>query len=310
MIIQVKNLNYVYPDKLALEDVNFEIGEGAITALVGPNGAGKTTLLRCLAALSQPRTGTIIINGFNAMDAPREVHRQVGYLSDFFGLYDQLTVRQSLEFTAYSRIPEQNLVDDAIEKAIQRSGVSSFIDKKVSALSRGMRQRVGIAQAIIHEPKVLLLDEPASGLDPEARHALSGLLRELRDHGMVIIVSSHILAELEDYSTEMLVIQDGKMIEHKMLSPVLLQLKSMLIKFDSLSEAFAPLIAQWGGVAEVHTFDNSISLKLDTEKLSKREFLKKIALTDMPVEEVSEARLDLQEEYIKTVNEHKRSKNL
>ena len=197
-MIQIKNLTFDYPEKRALDNVSFEIKEVSITALVGPNGSGKTTLLRNMAALTKPLSGEIIINGINAATHPREVHLQIGYLQDIFGLYDQLTVSQSIEFIAYSRLYEDDDIDGAIELAIQRSGIESFINKKVSSLSRGMRQRVGIAQAIIHKPKILLLDEPASGLDPEARYALSELLLELRSSGMTIMVSSHILAELEE----------------------------------------------------------------------------------------------------------------
>jgi ABC-2 type transport system ATP-binding protein len=306
MIISVKNLDFEYFDKKALDNVSFEIGEGAITALVGPNGAGKTTLLRCLAALSKPKAGTVIINGIDASENPRDIHREVGYLSDFFGLYDQLTVRQSLEFMANSRIDHDKEIDKAIEKTIERSGVSDFINKKISSLSRGMRQRVGIAQAIIHTPKILLLDEPASGLDPEARHSLSLLMKELRDSGMVIIVSSHILAELEDYSNEMIVIQNGKLIEHKALSSVLSQLKNMLIKFNMDSGNFADIISGWEGIQHIKSIGTEIHLELNESVLSKSELMRKLFSSNMPVEEVTEAKIDLQEEYIRTVNEHKK----
>jgi ABC-2 type transport system ATP-binding protein len=309
MIVSVQHLNFEYPDKKALDDVSFEIGEGAITALVGPNGAGKTTLLRCMAALIKPISGTVTINGIDAIENPREAHRQIGYLSDNFGLYDQLTVRQSLQFTAFSRIGNEFQVEEAIQKAIQRSGVESFLNKKIGTLSRGMRQRVGIAQAIVHEPKVLLLDEPASGLDPEARYSLSTLLRELRDCGMVIIVSSHILAELEDYSTGMLIIEEGRVAEHKMLSSVLTQMKQLAVKFTVDAEPLTGIISGWDGVSEVVSQGNEILLKLNDEVMSKGDLLKKLIANDMPVEEVAEAKADLQEIYIKTVQEHKKNRN-
>jgi ABC-2 type transport system ATP-binding protein len=309
MIIKVDNLNFEYADKRALDNVSFGIEEGAITALVGPNGAGKTTLLRCLAGLAKPLTGEIHVNGYSAIDQPREVHTQVGYLSDFFGLYDALTVRQSLQFTAYSRITDLKALDDAIELAALRSGISSFIDKKCGALSRGMRQRVGIAQAIIHRPKVLLLDEPASGLDPEARHSLSSLLLELRDEGMVIIVSSHILAELEDYSTEMMVIEQGKMIEHRVLNTVLSQMRNMLLKFETGAQGFADIIAKWDGISDVQVADKEMHIKLDEQVMSKRALLKKLLQNDLPLEEAAEARMNLQDEYIKTVRQFKEGKS-
>jgi ABC-2 type transport system ATP-binding protein len=310
-MIQVSNLNYDYPDKHALQDVSFQIAEGSITALVGPNGAGKTTLLRALAALSKPLSGTVFINGKSTADEPREVHLNVGYLSDFFGLYEQLTVRQSLQFTAYSRLEADADFDLAIDKAIERSGVATFADKKVGALSRGMRQRVGIAQAIIHQPTVLLLDEPASGLDPEARHSLSSLLIQLRDSGMTIIVSSHILAELEDYSTDMLVIQDGRVIEHRHLHAVAreaaVSFRRMIIKLDYGVGNTAELLSAVVGLKDINVSGNVITLQLAEDVLSRHQLLRRLLEMDLPVNEFAEHKVNLQDEYIKTVAEYKRA---
>lgn len=310
-MIQVRNLVYEYTDKRALDNVSFEINDGAITALVGPNGAGKTTLLRSLAALSKPLSGEVFIDGYSTIHQPREVHLRVGYLSDFFGLYDSLTVEQSLQFTAHSRLSPGADIDRAVQTAINRAGVASFFDKKISALSRGMRQRVGIAQAIIHQPKVLLLDEPASGLDPEARHSLSVLLSDLRDSGMTILVSSHILAELEDYSTEMLVIQDGKMIEHRNFTHagVVKHLKPVMIKLESFTPDLAEQLNQMQGVTAVQAIgETQVILQLDESLLTRRMLLKNLVEANIPVEEFAEHKINLQDEYIKTVSEYKKSK--
>lgn len=309
-MIQVNNLTYDYADKRALSNVTFEIKEGAITALVGPNGSGKTTLLRSLAALAKPLSGEIYVNGHNAFTHPREVHLQVGFLQDLFGLYDDLSVLQALEFTAHSRLLPGANIDESMDLAIKRSGVESFKDKKISTLSRGMRQRVGIAQAIIHQPKVLLLDEPASGLDPEARYALSHLLLELGRSGMTIIVSSHILAELEDYSSEMLVIQDGKVIEHRSLKGLTEHNNHlhMEILFTDTAEKFTEMIVALTGVTDVEGKDKKIRLKLDEYILSKRELLKKLMNADLPVEGFVETKVNLQDEYIKTVSNYKQTK--
>ena len=309
-MILVENLNYEYPEKRALTDVSFEIEDGAITALVGPNGAGKTTLLRCIAALSKPISGNVMINDFNAITQPREVHAQVGYLQDLFGLYDDLTVLQSVQFMAHSRLDANSDFDAAVDLAIHRAGAFDFADKKVGTLSRGMRQRVGIAQAIIHEPKVLLLDEPASGLDPEARYALSALLLELQQTGMTIIVSSHILAELEDYSSEMLVIQDGRMIEHRSLSKnkIVSNFINLEIGFTDAAETHYTTIAQIEGVTDVSVNGNKIQLKLDTDKLTKQTLLKQLIAQDMPVDDITETKVNLQDEYIKTVENYKNNK--
>lgn len=207
----VSNLDYFYPAKQALHSISFTIPSGEITALVGPNGAGKTTLMRCLAGLDAPFSGKIEICGIDILERPREGHAKLGYLSDDFGLYDDLSVRDVLGFIAGC-----HGLDDTpcINSVIERLRLGSVADQKCGALSRGWRQRVGIGMAIIHHPSLLILDEPASGLDPEARSELSTILKGLQAEGMSILVSSHILSELEEYSTAMLVLRDGKIRKH------------------------------------------------------------------------------------------------
>ena len=214
-MIVVEKLVYEYPGKRALKNVSFKVPEGSITALVGPNGAGKTTLLRCLAALDDPFSGKIAVAGIDVTEEPRRAHQVLGYLSDFFGLYDDLTVKQCLTFAAWLHKLPSAAVAKNVELVANLLGLQPWMSHKAQALSRGWRQRVGMAQAMIHLPKLLLLDEPASGLDPEARIELSKLFRHLRQEGMTLVVSSHILAELEDYCTDMLVLRDGEIITHQ-----------------------------------------------------------------------------------------------
>jgi ABC-2 type transport system ATP-binding protein len=304
-MIKVESLFFEYADKRALNNISFEVPEGAITALVGPNGAGKTTLMRCIAALQKPVSGEILVNNVNVVDFPRETHKNIGYLSDFFGLYDSLTVMQCLQFTAHSRLESAQEAAIAIPRVIQQMGIESFVQKKVSALSRGMRQRVGIAQAIIHQPKLILLDEPASGLDPEARYALSELLVQLRNQGMTIIVSSHILAELEDYSTEMLVIRDGKIIEHRSLSERYTAWAPMHMLLEQSPFDHSEAIKTINGVMQFQMKDNLVQFQLDTTLTGKREMLKMLVDKGVPVSEFFEKKTNLQDEYIKTVEHYK-----
>ena len=214
-MIEVRDLVYEYPNKRALDGVSLTVAPKTITALVGPNGAGKTTLLRCLAALEPPYSGTVTIDGLDTRDAPRQIHERLGYLPDFYGLYDELTVRRVLTYAAWSHGLAPALAVPAVEKAAARVALVDRLETKAGELSRGLRQRLAIGQAIVHEPKVLLLDEPAAGLDPQARRDLSTLLLQLRDAGMTLVVSSHILAELEDYCSTMIIVDGGHVVGGK-----------------------------------------------------------------------------------------------
>lgn len=217
-MIRVEGLVFDYPGHRALHGVNLHIPAGTVTALVGPNGAGKSTLLRCIAGLDQPLSGRISVAGIDVLEHPRQVHEKLGYLSDFFGLYQQLTVQQCLLYAATA----QGLPDAQAQKRVltvtRQLGLTQKLNALASKLSRGQRQRLAIGQAIVHAPKVLLLDEPASGLDPEARSQLSLLFRQLHAQGMTLVVSSHILSELDEYCTHILSIREGRITSHSSLS--------------------------------------------------------------------------------------------
>ncbi len=247
-MIRVSHLNYEYPGKRALKDVSFTIATGSVTALVGPNGAGKTTLLRCLAAIDEPFSGQIEIAGIDVTTEPRRVHRVLGYLSDYFGLYEDLTVKQCLTFAAWLHLIPSDLIDKQIKKVAGQLELSPWFSHKVKTLSRGWRQRLGIAQAIIHDPKIVLLDEPAAGLDPEARVAVSALFRTLQSNGMTLVVSSHILAELEDYCTDMLVLRDGEIVEHRKSSQQSEEVLTIRLTFARDAEKYMALLANFPGV--------------------------------------------------------------
>ena len=216
-MIHVEGLVFDYPGHRALHGVHLRIEPGSVTALVGPNGAGKSTLLRCVAGLDEPLAGHIRVAGINVLEHPRLVHQQLGYLSDFFGLYQQLTVRQCLTYAAASQGLPDARVRQRVDEVARQLGLQNKLAVLASNLSRGQRQRVAIGQAIVHAPKVLLLDEPASGLDPEARSHLSQLFRHLNAQGMTLVVSSHILSELDEYCTHILSIREGRITSHERL---------------------------------------------------------------------------------------------
>ncbi|MEJ8293983.1 ABC transporter ATP-binding protein [Delftia tsuruhatensis] len=216
-MIKVSQLVFEYPGHRALDGVSVHIAAGTVTALVGPNGAGKSTLMRCIAGLDQPLSGQVEVHGIAVQEQPREVHRHLGYLSDFFGLYDRLSVRRCLQYAALSMGVPPSEAPQRVAHVAGQLGLADLLERLPTELSRGQRQRVAIGQAIVHQPRVLLLDEPASGLDPEARASLSRLMRALQAQGMTLIVSSHILSELDEYCTHILSLRGGRVESHEAL---------------------------------------------------------------------------------------------
>ena len=219
-MLTVRDLVYDYPGHRALDHISFEIAPRTITALVGPNGAGKSTLMKVCAALERPFAGSVHLQGLDIHADPREAHRRMGFLPDFYGLYEELTVAQCLEYKAAAQGVSRAKRAAAVQRSAERLEIANRLDQKAGELSRGLKQRLAIAQATIHDPAFLLLDEPASGLDPEARIGLAVVLRTLQGEGMTIVVSSHILAELEDYSTHILMIRSGEIVEHALIGEV------------------------------------------------------------------------------------------
>jgi len=302
-MINVEQLIFEYPNLRALDEVSFHIPQGSITALVGPNGAGKTTLLRCMAALEQPVSGNIRIDGIDVLEHPRECHRIIGYLSDFFGLYDRLTVRQCLHYVARA----QGIADEDCAAAIARVSKGLYItdrlDVLAGTLSRGLRQRVAIAQAIIHSPLVVLLDEPASGLDPEARHELAELFLDLQKQGMTLLVSSHILAELEAYSTDMLVLREGRIIEQ-----VAIKAHAHAQDFKlTLATPVAGLAALLQSIESLKVLkvehDQSALLQVQGDSLQQHDLLKTLLARNLPICEFAKITSNLQDAYLDTIRQ-------
>jgi ABC-2 type transport system ATP-binding protein len=246
--LEARDLIFEYPRVRALDGVSFAVPRGSITALVGPNGAGKSTLLRCLAALALPFSGCARVGGVDTAAAPRQCHRLLGFLPDFYGLYDELTAGRCLKYAARSKGIATESCDGAVERTAARLGLGDRLGAKAGELSRGQRQALAIGQAVIHGPEVLLLDEPASGLDPEARRNLAGLLRSLRAEGMTILVSSHILAELEEYATEMIVLREGRLTDRRSLGGAPAGGRALRVVLATVRGEFGDVLAGIRGV--------------------------------------------------------------
>lgn len=299
-MIEAENLVFDYPNLRALRGVSFSVAAGSITALVGPNGAGKTTLLRCLAGLETPVLGRVVVDGLDVHEHPRDCHRRMGYLSDFFGLYDALTVEQCLRYRAGAQGLPPARHAALIEKAAVRTGLSDRLGQKAGELSRGLRQRLAIAQAILHEPAIVLLDEPASGLDPDARLQLSDLLRALRGEGMTLVVSSHILAELEDYSTHMLLLRDGLLVEHHAVGEEGDAAQAVLLEIVLAvpNPALSAFLEAAPDCSLVSADEAAAKVNFSGDAAGRADLLKQLIQAGLAVSSFSVRKMDLQDVYL------------
>jgi len=211
-MIRIENLRKEYDELVAVNDLTLEIPEGEIYGLIGPNGAGKTTTIRMACGLLTPTAGRVLINGIDVHEKPEEAQKHIGYLSDFFAVYEDLKVWEYLDYFAHAyKLPEE-VIPQRVNEAIEQVNLEVKKDSLIKGLSRGMKQRLGIARAVIHRPRVLLLDEPASGLDPKARIDLRNLLMDLNARGATILISSHILTEMEGFCTSIGIMEKGRMV--------------------------------------------------------------------------------------------------
>jgi ABC-2 type transport system ATP-binding protein len=263
-MISTFDLTKYFDTKPAVRDVDLYVSHGEICGLIGPNGAGKTTLLKMLAGLLRPTSGKIEVDRIEVGAEPKLLHEIVGYVPDTFGLYDELSVRQFLEYFARAHGVASDRVKKRIASVLELTSLTSKLAATVGSLSRGMRQRLVIAKTLLHAPKVLLLDEPASGLDPLARIELRDLIRELGSLGTTLVVSSHILTELADFCTSVVIMEQGHVIRSG--------------RIDELIETIR------GGLPlRIEVMDASGAGALAAE-LSKREDLKNIIVNQLTVD--------------------------
>lgn len=211
-MIEVRGLAKTFDGHQALRGISFQVAEGDIFGFIGPNGAGKTTAIRILSTLLDPTEGDIRVAGKSVVEDAEAVRRLIGYMPDNFGVYDRITVWEYLDFFAAAYGLARRERRGALEGILELTDLGELRDRLTGGLSKGMRQRLCVAKTLVHDPKVLILDEPANGLDPRARIEFRALLKELRLMGKTILISSHILAELSDVCTAVAIIERGKVV--------------------------------------------------------------------------------------------------
>ncbi len=255
LAIETRGLTRQYGKLTAVQDLNLAIPQGSLFGLIGPNGAGKTTTLRMLAGLLEPTRGEIVINGKPINQNLNELRRQIGYMPDFFGVYEDLVVWEYLDFFARCYDLPAKRRAQVIDELLDLVDLGEKRDAYVHTLSRGMRQRLCLAHAMVHDPQVLLLDEPASGLDPRARVEMRELLRELGAMGKTVILSSHILSELAELCDSIGIIERGRLVVSGRLEDIRAQMqegRKLRIRVLSDQEQAQAFLRGQPGVGDIY----------------------------------------------------------
>jgi ABC-2 type transport system ATP-binding protein len=254
-MIETRDLTKKYGDLYALDRLTLRLEPGDVYGFIGPNGAGKTTTMRILATLLNPSWGEASVCGYSIYTGSKDIRRSIGYMPDFFGVYDDMKVVEYLEFFAAAyRIkgPERK---KKCEQVLELVDLGYKRDALVTSLSRGMTQRLGLARVLLHEPQVLLLDEPASGLDPRARIEMRELLKELRSMKKTILVSSHILPELADICNKIGIIERGKLLFNGDVDTAIAQVRQKHVFLLSVGDRNPEAVKTLNGYPEIESID-------------------------------------------------------
>jgi ABC-2 type transport system ATP-binding protein len=305
-VISAEDLTKVYGQRTALDHVSFEVPEGEIFGFVGPNGAGKTTTLRILAALLEPTSGRASIDGSDVVQDPGRVHTRIGYMPDFFGVYDQLTVAEYLDFYAACYRQPKERRTKIVGELLELIGLTDRRDQLVDTLSRGLKQRLCLARALVHDPVVLLLDEPASGLDPRARVEMREILKELRGMGKTIIISSHILPELTELCTMIGIIDHGRMRATGSVQDVIRGLSAdrrLRITVVGAREPAIAILEPLASVRRVEVANGTIEATYEGDDSTAADILQALTAAGIKVSAFSQADGGLEEAFMRATSE-------
>jgi ABC-2 type transport system ATP-binding protein len=302
-VIEIMELTKRYGKFTALDSLSLQIEKGTVFGFVGQNGAGKSTTFSILATLLAPTSGTAYINGYNVQKDTKMVRRQIGYMPDFFGVYDQLKADEYLHFYGASYGIPLDERQKLIPQLLDLVNLTHKRDSYVDLLSRGMKQRLCLARSLIHDPEVLILDEPASGLDPRARVEMREILKELKSMGKTILISSHILPELAEMCDSLGIIDGGKLVAEGSVSDIQAKLqgeKMIIVKMmDGLEKAIS-FFEDDPNVSKLIRREEENSLQFIYRGSSEAQtfLLKKAILHQLPIISFSEVETDLEDVFM------------
>jgi len=302
LIIETINLTKRYAKLIALDNLQLNIEDGECFGYIGPNGAGKTTTIKILATLLQPTWGEARVCGHVVGYESRKIRPLIGYVPDFFGAYEDMVVQEYLEFFASAYNITGSDRDRVVGDVLELTDLVYKRDAMVDSLSRGMQQRLSIARVLLHDPKVLLLDEPASGLDPRARIEIRELLKELRRMGKTIIISSHILHELAELCTTVGIIEQGKMLFHGPLREIIRKAQAgtrMHVRVTEQQDLAADLLKRVRGIKEVTLEDGHICVELDGQTHDFTPLAKLLMDNNFKIREIREEEVNLETAFMR-----------
>jgi ABC-2 type transport system ATP-binding protein len=304
-MLEVRNLTKDFGKFRAVDELTFTLQPGRIYAFVGPNGAGKTTTMRMIATLEEPTRGDIIVNGLSIYEHPYELRRQIGYMPDHFGTYPDLTIRDYLEFYARAYGLDSSVRSTRIDRIMEFTGLNKIDGKRVDVLSKGMMQRLNLGRGLLNDPKVLILDEPAAGLDPRARVELRILLKKLAEQGKTIFVSSHILTELAEMCDEMLIIDRGRQVTFGTVETIqaemqeALEISLKLVGENGDGERLEKWLLERAQVSNVMRRENqNLSFSYAAEKKDVPVLLREIVNAGFPVLEFKTMMLSMEDVFM------------
>ncbi len=302
MIIQTINLTKKYGKLIALNNLQLTIEEGECFGYIGPNGAGKTTTIKILATLLQPTWGEARVCGHVVGYESRKIRPLIGYVPDFFGAYEDMVVVEYLEFfaSAYKITGKQRI--KVVNDVLELTDLVFKRDALVDTLSRGMQQRLSVARVLLHDPKVLLLDEPASGLDPRARIEMRELLKELRRMGKTIIISSHILHELAELCTTVGIIEQGNLLFHGTIKDIIARVKTgtrLHIRVTQQQDLAALLLQRTRGIKAVTLVDGYIVVDLENQTRDFSDLARTLLDNNFKLQEIKEEEVNLETAFMR-----------
>jgi len=305
-VVVTENLTKKYGDFVALDSLSITLDEGHILGFIGPNGAGKTTTIKILVGLALPTSGSASIAGCDCTRDVKRIKRLVGYMPDVFGGYNNMRVREYLDFFGAAYKIPRPLRQKRIDETMELTGSTYMKDRYIEGLSHGMKQRVGIARTMLHDPQVLILDEPANGLDPNARIEMREILLRLAEMGKTLIVTSHILPELSRICNQVAIINKGQLLAFGPLETIMQQIRQQrmfevqLLSPDAVEAAANVIAEQLGADGEVTTARAESMVRFKTNRTEPQlgQLLKLLVQRDTPMSQFREVQMDLEDAYL------------